>query len=209
MALDGTGKRQLRTRAALVARARHLTARKGLTGFTIQELCDQVGVSRRTFFNYFPTKESAVLGVENGLDSALVDDFLAARAVHPEARRPLVDDLVEVAIGHFEAMSPTASDLADFVGSMQREPKLIAAMIDSGRSEQERFIARLAESQGDADLLPIRVAIVTFEALVRLSIDTYLHGADVVPFADILRERVRAARELFAPLPTKRLVPSP
>ena len=57
MALDGTGKRQLRTRAALVARARHLTAREGLTGFTIQELCDQVGVSRRTFFNYFPTKE--------------------------------------------------------------------------------------------------------------------------------------------------------
>ncbi|MGN0042882.1 TetR/AcrR family transcriptional regulator [Rhodococcus sp. (in: high G+C Gram-positive bacteria)] len=51
-----------RTRAALVEHARTLTARRGLAGFTVEELCEHVGVSRRTFFNYFASKEDAVLG---------------------------------------------------------------------------------------------------------------------------------------------------
>ncbi len=37
-------------------------AHYGLNGFTIEQLCEDVGVSRRTFFNYFPSKEDAIIG---------------------------------------------------------------------------------------------------------------------------------------------------
>src|ERR1700712_2523037 len=60
---EGLHRRQQRTREQLISAARRLTATHGLSGFTVQELSDQVGVSRRTFFNYFASKEDAVLGM--------------------------------------------------------------------------------------------------------------------------------------------------
>ncbi|GAC78809.1 TetR/AcrR family transcriptional regulator [Gordonia malaquae] len=35
---------------------------EGFTAATVANIADRAGVSRRTFFNYFPTKEDAVLG---------------------------------------------------------------------------------------------------------------------------------------------------
>ena len=34
----------------------------GLDGFTMEQLAERVGVSRRTLFYYFPAKDDAVLG---------------------------------------------------------------------------------------------------------------------------------------------------
>jgi AcrR family transcriptional regulator len=194
--------KQLRTRAALTTRARRLTAESGLNGFTVQQLCDEVGISRRTFFNYFPSKESAVLGIENGIDEVLLDRFVLARRAERSARRPLIDDLVDFAIEHFAAMSPAASDLDDIVKALQREPKLIATLIQSGRAEQLRFVELVVANDDSQDHLSAEVAIVTFESLVRLSVDTYLNQTAAAPFADILRHRVAQTRALYSPAPS-------
>ena len=42
--------------------ARSLTEQHGLDGFTMEDLAEAAGVSRRTLFNYFPGKVDAVLG---------------------------------------------------------------------------------------------------------------------------------------------------
>ena len=42
--------------------AQKLTEEHGLDGFTMEELAESAGVSRRTLFNYFPSKIDAVLG---------------------------------------------------------------------------------------------------------------------------------------------------
>ena len=55
-------RRKAETAQGLKDAARRLIIANGLTGFTIEELCEEVGVSRRTFFNYFPSKESAIIG---------------------------------------------------------------------------------------------------------------------------------------------------
>ncbi|ROQ36559.1 TetR family transcriptional regulator [Frondihabitans sp. PhB188] len=193
--------RQLRVRSALVSQARRRTAESGLSGFTVQELCDGVGISRRTFFNYFPTKESAVLGVENSFDDDLLGAFLEARDRDASSRRPLVDDLTDLAVEHFAAMGPTASDLDDLVGALQREPKLITAMIQSGRAEQELLIDRITARRGHPDRVEVEVALVAFQALVRLAFEAVLRGDDDVAFADLLHARVESARALFAPPP--------
>ncbi|MBG6191909.1 AcrR family transcriptional regulator [Arthrobacter sp. CAN_A212] len=49
------------TRSAICDTARRLTIDKGLSGFTVEELCEQVGISRRTFFNYFPPRKTRCL----------------------------------------------------------------------------------------------------------------------------------------------------
>lgn len=60
------GRREQRRREAadrVIELAREWTARDGFTGYTVDELCDAADVSRRTFFNYFASKEDAVLGI--------------------------------------------------------------------------------------------------------------------------------------------------
>ncbi len=45
---------------------------------TIDDICLEAGVSTRTFFNYFPNKESAIAYGPSDIPSELVADFVAA-----------------------------------------------------------------------------------------------------------------------------------
>ncbi|MGV1008674.1 MAG: TetR/AcrR family transcriptional regulator [Dermatophilaceae bacterium] len=53
-----------------------LVIERGYDGFTMDDLAEAVGVSRRTLFNHVPDKASAVLGVEEGLEHEAIDTFL-------------------------------------------------------------------------------------------------------------------------------------
>jgi AcrR family transcriptional regulator len=55
------------TFAALSQAARELVHERGLDGVTVDEIADAAGVSPRTFFNYFSSKEEAIVGVDGGV----------------------------------------------------------------------------------------------------------------------------------------------
>ena len=58
-----------------------LVLERGLPEATIAAIAERAGVSVRTFFNYFPTKEDAVLGTrEPTLPPQLFEEFLAGEA---------------------------------------------------------------------------------------------------------------------------------
>ncbi len=50
-------------REALHEAALRLVERQGLDGTTVEQICEEVGVSPRTFFNYFPSKTAAALNL--------------------------------------------------------------------------------------------------------------------------------------------------
>ncbi|QQC58812.1 TetR family transcriptional regulator [Rothia kristinae] len=56
-------RRRTRTWEAIHAAAAEQARAKGLKGTTAESIAEQAGVSTRTFFNYFPSKEDAVLGL--------------------------------------------------------------------------------------------------------------------------------------------------
>ena len=50
------------TRQQLTTAARQLTLAHGIDGVTVEMICAEVGVSVRTFFNYFTSKDEALAG---------------------------------------------------------------------------------------------------------------------------------------------------
>ena len=48
------------TRQALEETILRLVIEKGYENVTVEEVCEQVGISRKTFFNYFSSKRAAV-----------------------------------------------------------------------------------------------------------------------------------------------------
>ncbi len=65
--VGGVGRRDRKkqaTRQALRNAALQLVAERGFANVTIEDITDAADVAARTFFNYFPSKESAVIGAD-------------------------------------------------------------------------------------------------------------------------------------------------
>ncbi|WP_240636529.1 TetR/AcrR family transcriptional regulator [Paenibacillus silvae] len=71
------------TEKALAGAAFNLTLEHGLDGFTVEDLVQQVGCSRRTFANYFTCKEEAVaLGALSVPNTAELEQLLTQLPDH-------------------------------------------------------------------------------------------------------------------------------
>lgn len=71
-------RKRTETRLRLADAALELVLRDGLEAVTVEQISDRAGVSRRTFFNYFDSKDDALL-VTSGFE--VTDGMLAQHAV--------------------------------------------------------------------------------------------------------------------------------
>lgn len=78
-------KRQL-VRQEIARAAWLLFAEHGYEQTTVEQIAHEAGVSRRSFFRYFATKEDVVVGTSD----ALAEDFLAAFAARPAGESPIL-----------------------------------------------------------------------------------------------------------------------
>lgn len=114
----------------LHATAAELVLDRGLAGVTVEEIADRVGVSQRTFFNYFPTKEDAVLGVR---EPELTDASLASFG--DAAGRDLLTRVVQLFVDTLRtSLVPTGETTRRAV--MTAHPEL-----------RQRFMARVGDTE--------------------------------------------------------------
>jgi AcrR family transcriptional regulator len=194
-------RRRLETERALARGARLLTAEVGLNGFTIEQVCEAAGVSRRTFFNYFASKEDAVLGIPAHRGDADAEAaFLAGGDPSAADLSPtLLDDLAALAAVRWARMDVAPETAAELFAAVEREPRLLPRVVQHV-SLMERSDAVLVERREGLPEGDLRAALAAqlIGLIGRSATEAFLTGLHVRSFEALYAERLVAARDLFA-----------
>lgn len=186
--------RKRETSRALTDTARRLTTERGFAGFTIEELCTDVGVSRRTFFNYFESKENAVFGFATVefRQEVLEEEFVTQRG-------DIVEDFVRLTIRRFELFNPV-DDAPALFAVIEHEPRLLKAAFEQIAKNEQRDMDLILRRLDDDDA-PLRAEVIVHSvgALVRMSMEQLVHHQSTESFADLMTRRLTLARSLYAP----------
>ncbi|MFC7463375.1 TetR/AcrR family transcriptional regulator [Brachybacterium sp. GCM10030252] len=129
------------TRVAMHRAALELVLEEGLSNVTADMIAARAGVSTRTFFNHWSTKESAILGILSGEGERLVES-LHERIVHSGTRDALRSVLREAL--ESTPADPSLRELKKQV--MAREPKLHSISSGNLISVQTEMVDAMAEA---------------------------------------------------------------
>ncbi|QTE30534.1 TetR/AcrR family transcriptional regulator [Pengzhenrongella sicca] len=182
-------------RAALTDAALHLVQRDGLDRATVEAICAEAGVSPRTFFNYFASKDDAVLGIPG---TALDDDAAETFASGGPTGRLMPD---VVALVHSVLAGPMHDGARHrrILEVVQREPRLVVrqiAWLEQVRLTVEGLTRRRLGPAATAErvqLVGVLVLVITRTAHARREDSaggpTHDHASDVVvELRDLLGE---------------------
>jgi AcrR family transcriptional regulator len=160
-------RKKQQTRRAIHDAAYSLVADRGLAHVTIADICTSVEISERTFFNYFPSKAAAALGLPTtAIPEESEQRFLASTG-------KLIDDLCEL----IASLSSPDEDGVERIRELVRaEPDLLAALHQWTSAVRRRVIQlaeeRTAGTEEDAAGSTARLAVALVFAALVLHTDT-------------------------------------
>lgn len=164
-----TGRREAnkeRTRAALVEAVYHLLESEGLDGLTAERVADEAGISRRTFFNYFPSVEAVM---------AHRAQELLQRLQHALTSRPTDEPLIDGANAVVDEMF-TVKVLTEAIQTWRvcdQSPAATRYALeanDESAMELARDWARGRMSSAGETPSPLRIAVLTASALAAFEV---------------------------------------
>ncbi|MGB6207098.1 TetR/AcrR family transcriptional regulator [Mycobacterium sp.] len=131
-------RRRRQTSADIRDAAVRLARQRGFDKVTVEEICAEAGVSSRTFFNYFPSKESAIAYGPSDIPPELVADFVAAG---PAPYSVVLAELIALAAHHLRDMPPDRELCAGMLELAKTTPAVLSALL----ADFERFQNHLTE----------------------------------------------------------------
>jgi AcrR family transcriptional regulator len=169
------------TRQAITDAAVHLLRSKGLGNFTVEDIADAAGISRRTFFNYFGSTEAAIGSLTYGfLDTALQQFRL----------RPPGEPILESArAALMELADPmTVAPMAELYSLSQANPQLVRSELEAWDHCAVQIIDAARErvalaGGGDVDELYLRALAGSVIACGKAAMDVWFArcGTDLSP----------------------------
>ena len=151
-----------------------LASERSFDRVTIDEICLEVGISPRTFFNYFPNKESAIAYGPSDIPPELVAEFVAAG---PAPYSVVLAELITLAAHHLRDAPPKREQAVCMLQLAKTTPAVLAAFL----ADLERFqthltdiVARRQGMQPD-DEVPAMISALALTA-VRSGIERWSSG---------------------------------
>lgn len=130
-------RKRLATKRAIQLAAVDLVAEHGLDGTTVEEIARRADVSPRTFFNYFSSKEAALIGEH----PTTPEGEVVERFVNAGPDEPLMRGVARLIAEAFGPDGPDPELVARRKALMQDHPQLIAMrMVTMRRLEDELAI---------------------------------------------------------------------
>ena len=184
-------RRRLETEHRITVCAQQLTDERGLEGFTMDDLARAADVSRRTLFNYFPSKVDAVLGNPPELPPDVLATFYA-RGPHGH----LVDDLGELAVVLLRSKVLDREEMERGRRIVTTTPRLIVAAHERFEALAGEFVEMILAREGqdfgaERARLLVHLFVALFDGclLPRVTDDRSLD--------DVFLDQLRLARELL------------
>ncbi len=178
-------RKKRQTRAALCRAAVTLVLERGLDHVTVEDISTAAGVSPRTFFNYFPGKEDAVVGPDP--------------EVGPRVRRRVLEQPADVVAGDAVRVALLA-EISDVMAEerelwllrmkvVKQHPALLARVFAGGEEAEKHLVAGIAERVGQqpTDLYPMLLASAA-GAACRVAFARWAEQGDPPPLENLLDE---------------------
>jgi AcrR family transcriptional regulator len=189
-------RKKLATRRSLRRVALDLVAERGFAHVTVEDIAEAADVSPRTFFNYFPSKEAAVVGADPDRVATLRE-----RIVHEAPGESVLTALRVVMTSEAEAWADELSELggdpADWlrrVKEARADPHLRAAHAAQMAMVERAITEGLAERLGtDPDRDPYPGLLAAMAAGVfRSSMNFWAGSGGTMPLGQLIDLAFRA-----------------
>lgn len=146
-------------RRAILDAAAALAEERGLGHFTVQDLAERAGVSRRTIFNHFTSVDDAVYARLSELLGVVVDDFVEIADATPPPATPSTGAVFEQLADVIErtALVRSLSHIARLVGTSEDHPATVLWSHEVLQSVTARLTAEVTRRNPQSD--PFTVAL--------------------------------------------------
>ena len=189
--------RKAATRQEIQAAALDLIEAAGLESTTVAQIAERAGISERTFFRYYDSKEAAALPRQDELIGALLARQLA-RSMSPAQIR---DELMDVCRAQF-AHEVEHYEFLQISRLVLREPKILQMI----RRQELQLVTELSNSLMERKLLDRMQSLLVAEVIActwRVAWQCFAHeqdaGANVDP-VDMYERAVSVLSEIASPV---------
>jgi AcrR family transcriptional regulator len=191
-------RKKLATRQALQDAALRLVADRGLEQVTVEDISEAADVATRTFFNYFSSKEEALLG-DAPEKVATVHRLVADRPATESPLEAVHQVLRELAL----QQAQRREELLLRQRVIERHPGLLARQLGMYASFERALAAAVAERPGvpAADALSARVMATAAVAAARAAVSLWMAEEGRRPLLAMIDAAFLHLRELGSPPP--------
>ena len=148
--------RRYRTAKKIQATAIQLAVRDGLANVTTEAIAKEAGISTRTFFNYYPYKEAAMMGPPPDYPADASEQFVNGQGT-------MIEDLDRLITVHLTRFLDERELLAHILALSNTDPKLDALLnstILSRRAQMRDLLRRRCPDAKPAQIEILAAAIV-------------------------------------------------